>query len=351
MRIEQLTFTRFIAALSIVIFHYGQGSYLFNNKYLSFIFSQADVGVSYFFILSGFVMIIAYYNKKDVPFYDFIKNRLARVYPVYFLAIFLLLILKINSTSLEDLFLNILMIQSWIPGKATSHNYPGWSLSTELFFYLSFPFLFNYIYKKLTLKTISYLIILFCLFFQILFQLIVFYKIIEIPLYSNRDLNYLPIMRLNEFLIGNLAGLFFIKKLNIVNRNYNFHVFGVIALLLLVFKFPIDLNNHNGLLSVIFVPLIIFISLSKGKLSELFNNKVFVFLGEISFGIYILQYPVWCLINDYRLNKYLHLDNQDDFTLGFFIRLFFLVGLSSLSYLYFEKPIRNKIKLFRTPLK
>ena len=44
MRIEQLTFTRFVAAISIVIFHYGKDVPPFN--YLSFLFQQANIGVS-----------------------------------------------------------------------------------------------------------------------------------------------------------------------------------------------------------------------------------------------------------------------------------------------------------------
>ena len=91
MRIEQLTFTRFLAAISIVIFHYGDQIFLFNNKYVQFIFGQANIGVSYFFILSGFVMIIAYNTNSKINFFQYLKNRLARIYPVYLFAIFLLL--------------------------------------------------------------------------------------------------------------------------------------------------------------------------------------------------------------------------------------------------------------------
>lgn len=92
MRIEQLTFTRFIAAISIVIFHYGKESILFNNNLVGYVFKQANVGVSYFFILSGFVMIIAYHNKSEINFIEYFKNRFARIYPVYLLAILSLLL-------------------------------------------------------------------------------------------------------------------------------------------------------------------------------------------------------------------------------------------------------------------
>jgi peptidoglycan/LPS O-acetylase OafA/YrhL len=152
-RIEQLTFTRFLAAISIVIFHYGKESSLFNNENVSFMFEQANVGVSYFFILSGFVMIIAYIDKENIDFFEYVKNRLARIYPVYFLAIILILVIRFFAgVNLVDLILNALMLQAWVPEKALTINFPGWSLSVELFFYILFPFLFNFFYKIKSLK-------------------------------------------------------------------------------------------------------------------------------------------------------------------------------------------------------
>jgi len=92
MRIEQLTFTRFIAAISIVIFHFGDGCYLFNNEYVSFLFTQANMGVSYFFILSGFVMTIAYSHKENFQLKEYLVNRIGRIYPLYFFSIVLVLL-------------------------------------------------------------------------------------------------------------------------------------------------------------------------------------------------------------------------------------------------------------------
>lgn len=343
MRIEQLTFTRFIAAIFIVIFHYGQGCFLFNNEYTSFIFKQANIGVSYFFILSGFVMIIAYNNKENIFFFEYVKNRLARIYPVFLVAIFLVLGLKLlKEINITDLILNVLMIQAWIPEKALTINYPGWSLSVELFFYLSFPFLFNCIYKKFSFKNIGFYIILFWLLSQIIFHLITRTNLIKMPIYCIDDIYYNPLMHLNEFLIGNLTGLYFINKIKTMRKNYLVPILFLLLVLILLFKFPFGLNYHNGLLSVVFVPLILFFSLSTDKLTKLFSHNVFVFLGEISFGIYIMQAPIWIILTDYRLNKYFGIDKSNH-SLSFFARLVSLILISSLSYLYFEKPIRNKI--------
>jgi peptidoglycan/LPS O-acetylase OafA/YrhL len=60
MRAEQITFTRFFAALSIVVFHFGKNISPFNESSIKILFLQAHIGVSYFFLLSGFIMILAY---------------------------------------------------------------------------------------------------------------------------------------------------------------------------------------------------------------------------------------------------------------------------------------------------
>lgn len=345
MRIEQLTFTRFIAAISIVIYHYGKGSFLFDNEMVSFIFQQANIGVSYFFILSGFVMIIAYHNNKKIFFFDYIKNRFARVYPVYLLAILLtLFIYMFKGLESIDLFLNIVMLQAWVPGKALTVNFPGWSLSVELFFYISFPILFNYFYKNGYKKNVSFFIVFFWVFSQLLFQILLKNNSLIVSPFSKSDVYYSPILHFNEFLIGNLAGLFFIEKLQNKRGNYSFFIILLILLLIVLFKFPFGLEYHNGLLSILFVPLIFLVSLNKDKLNDILNRKALIFLGEISFGIYILQRPVWKLLATHLLEKYLRLDKVEDFTLIFFIRFSFLIFIASLSYIYFETPIRNWIK-------
>src|SRR5688572_3481996 len=131
MRIEQLTFTRFVAAISIVIYHFGDNTFPFNHPLFSPLFKQAYIGVSYFFFLSGFVMIIAYKNKLKINPFEYMKNRFGRIYPVYLVAILLMILYfnKINfSYDNNDFILNLLVLQAWVPGSALSINTPGWSL-------------------------------------------------------------------------------------------------------------------------------------------------------------------------------------------------------------------------------
>lgn len=149
-RIEQLTFTRFIAAISIVIFHFAADVFPFKFPALHSVFSNANIGVSYFFILSGFVMMIAYGENKRVAFWSYLKGRFIRIYPAYLLSLLLLLVYIYTIPSeLTDkgLLLSLPLLQSWIPERAMSLNFPSWSLSVELLFYVTFPFLFNYVYR------------------------------------------------------------------------------------------------------------------------------------------------------------------------------------------------------------
>lgn len=341
MRIEQLTFTRFLAAVSIVIFHYGGKSFIFNNESINFIFHNADVCVSYFFILSGFVMMLAYGNKQVISVADYFRNRFARIYPLYFLTILLMFLLQLRSKNVDllGLFLEVFMIQTWIPYQNSFLNPPGWSLSVEFVFYAIFPFVLNNLFKKMTFKRICLYIILFWILNQAIQLFFSFYGNNELV-----SINGNPLLHLNEFLIGNLAGFYYIKNLSQKKGNYDLVILMLAGLVILALKFSLGINFHNGLLAVLFVPLIILFSLNNGYITMLFNKKPFVFLGEISFGIYILQHPVYSIISAYSINKYFHIN---DVTVVFFMRLVLLIIVSSMAYIYIEKPLHDRIRTRR----
>lgn len=238
---------------------------------------------------------------------------------------------------MKGLLLNLAMIQAWFPGMALSHNPPAWSLSVELFFYLIFPFAFNYFYKKKSESFLSVTIIAFWLLSQIVFLSLLnsdFNK--GVGSKSHEFLAYFPVMHLNQFLIGNLAGLFFLKHRERFTGNFDFAIVIFVTLLVLALRFPFGLNYHNGLLAVVFIPLIVFMSGNTGKITSVFSRKPLVFLDEISYGVYILQFPVFLFLTNFSFYNA---------TLTFFIKLAILLFLSGVSYLYIETPLRNRIKM------
>ncbi|WP_158976400.1 acyltransferase [Cellulophaga sp. L1A9] len=343
MRLDQLTFSRFIAAIAVVIYHYGLEVYPFNLTPIQGLFKQGNIAVSYFFILSGFIMIIAYHKYKKIAFLAYIKKRFARIYPVYFLALIIVLAFKIyyhKDSQLGDLLLNLTMIQSWIPGKALSFNYPAWSLSVELFFYVLFPFLYNTFYSKIAFSKLVVPILSIFAISQLLFHWGIYSASYEgFPSKFHDFLFYFPPMHLAEFLIGNLAGIYFIKKLSSSEKNYDLIIFILFGLIPFVLFYNTDFIFHNGLLAVLFLPIIILMSANKGLLTTLSKYKPLVFLGEISYGIYILQSPI------FAWTKAFLKDNQfTNETSKFYIATAVLILSSALCFIYIETPLRKILK-------
>lgn len=344
MRIEQLTFTRFVAAIAIVVYHFGMDLYPFNSKAVSVLFEQAFIGVSYFFILSGFVMIIAYGNRKVIDIRQFYLNRFARIYPAYILALILVLaylVIRNREIPVLSLGLDIFVMQSWFPPHPLAINPPGWSLTVEFFFYAIFPFLFNLFYSKLSFGRIVFWVLLIWASTQIFFNIMVNSSFYEgLPSKSHDFLFYFPIMHLNEFLVGNLGGLLYLRIRNNAVKFKDGFIIILLAVIILLLRFPLNLNYHDGLLAIVFLPFIVILALSNGRISSLFNRKPLVFLGEISFGIYILQIPVFQWIRGILI-----LAGIDNEYVLFYLCLSSLVLFSGLSYIYLEKPLRDAIKL------
>jgi len=336
-KISQITFTRFVAAMAIVISHFNKDLFLYKIDYISNLFLRANVGVSYFFILSGFIMIIAYHKKDKIDYLEFYKNRFARIYPLYMLGFLLYFVTRYEMFDWYKLVLYGLGIQSWIPGEAMILNFPGWSISVEFFFYLLFPFLYNYFYSKKN-KTIWIFAIGLWLITQVFSNLYPVYRAYEGPhTKSHEFLFYFPFWHLNEFLIGNLAGIFFVR--NYKQKNYDRQVI-VVFLLILVSLMFVPLFYHNGLMALLFVPAIILISANNGRVSRFFSLKPLEYLGEISYGIYITHIPVLYLVREFL--EWQHYTFSIDIV--FVIYIIVMLFSSAIFYQFIEKPMRDLLR-------
>ena len=103
MRIESLTSLRFFAALLVLLNHCEflrhSDSVLLSNLF-NYIFSQGHIAITFFFILSGFIMSLSYsdrINNKKVSYIQFYIARISKLYPLHLLTFFLALPLVIYS--------------------------------------------------------------------------------------------------------------------------------------------------------------------------------------------------------------------------------------------------------------
>ncbi|MGK6342236.1 acyltransferase family protein [Chryseobacterium sp. DT-3] len=337
MKISQITFTRFLAAIAIVISHFNKDMFVYKTDYISNIFLKANVGVSYFFILSGFIMIVAYHKKEKIEYIEYYKNRFARIYPLYVVGLLLYLVTRYSNFSIINIFLYLFGLQSWIPGKAMILNFPGWSISVEFLFYLIFPVLYNYFYSKKNKSIWVAGIVLWIItqVFSHLYEDSLSYKGPHTE--SHEFLYYFPLMHVSEFLVGNLAGLYFVN--NFKQKNYDIPVILAFAGVMLSLIF-VPLFYHNGLMAVLFIPLILLISWNNGTVTKILSLKPLEYLGEVSYAVYITHIPIL-----YILREILKQQNYKfDINSVFWIYLAVLIFTSMLFYQFIEKPLRNYLK-------
>ena len=343
LKIPQLTFTRFVAAIGIVAFHYGKNVPPFNLPVIQSTIQHAYIGVSYFFILSGFIMMIAYSSKERIDFWNFMKRRISRIYPVFFLAIIILLAYHVvfgSKLKIIELILNVTLSQSWVPGYALSFNSPSWSLAVEMFFYSIFPLAYNLFFKHFSLAQIAIPIIAFYITSQIAAQFLIhptWYSGYPSP--SHDLAYYFPAVHLNEFFIGNLCGVYFLNHMK--SRNYDLAILLLLIALIAILNTELNVNIHNGLMAVVFAPLILCISANSGLLTKVSKHKALILLGEISYALYILQQPIHVWVS--ALMGFL---NVNDSIFVFYFYLAVLILSATLSYRLVEKPLRKALNSF-----
>lgn len=342
-RIEALTFTRFIAAAAIVVFHYGRGADPFKGELIKALVEKAYVGVSYFFILSGFVMMIAYGQRDRVAAWPYLRNRLARIYPVYLLAIAMVFCLRVSLGEEIDwmgLSLNLLLVQAWIPDYAQSFNIPAWSLSCEMAFYAAFPWLYNSVYRRFSRRRVA----LVALALWAVSQL-VFHGLLWSPLYGGHHstghnaILYFPLMHMNQFILGNVVGMFYLQRRSAGRRNHDLALMALLGAAAGLPALVTTINWHNGLLAIVFVPAILLTASNTGLVARISSLKPLIFLGEISYGIYILQQPVHGACEA----AFDHWGMRDP-SLRFYAFALVLLAASAISYLALEAPLRRWIK-------
>lgn len=155
--VPALTGVRAMAAYLVFISHYCD---VFDANFPHIVqrfLGEFHIGVSIFFVLSGFLITFRYYNRfegltKDW-FLQYLKNRVARIYPMYFLltvaafAYYFItkdpsIVQKSNINPVALMFLNITFLRGFFFDFWNTGIAQGWSLTVEECFYFSAPIIF-----------------------------------------------------------------------------------------------------------------------------------------------------------------------------------------------------------------
>ncbi len=318
-KIDILTGIRFLAAIHVVLFHnfsfFGLES---TPDWITNFIYKGEAAVSFFFILSGYILTHAYRQRLDNSKQKkkYFLSRLAKLYPLYFIAFLIDLPRGLNyffseystkeaitKTAISSIA-HLSMLQSWVPRVTASWNPPAWSLSCEIFFYIIFIFVMK---PLLTASKKRYLLTLFYLFPILIYFILKNTTLVSIDSSLFRTFwRSFPLLKINEFFIGILLYSFCLERNRILLfiEKYNGLIFwGAVLLSILLTTLARDYIPRDIFSSVLYVPifgLIIISSQNKSFIGKnVFESKLMVHLGLISYALYILHQPLANLFHLY----------------------------------------------------
>lgn len=149
-RLPSLTGLRFFAAFLVFVCHalsqFNPQADPASHDLAYFLLPAGPVGVSFFFVLSGFVLTYAARPGDTVR--RFWRRRVVKIYPSHVATWSAGLVLAwvtgaVVTTSTTAAAL--LLVQAWVPDMilTATVNPISWTLACELFFYLLFPFMYR----------------------------------------------------------------------------------------------------------------------------------------------------------------------------------------------------------------
>lgn len=311
MRREQLpalTGIRFVAALVVVIHHFGQGVLPAGWAIARDLTDIGYVAVSLFFILSGFVLTHAYAasGRMRGTARAFYRGRAARLLPLYLLGCALALPTlawsppePLHTPLAVSVAATITGTPAWFPF-SNSIDPPSWSLSAEAFFYALFPLLLAPLCRLRVPALLG--VLTGCYALTLAGPLVYMHVRPDGPGYDwarygwLRALSFGPPLRLPEFAAGMALGR--LHALWPARRGGDLLVavpcVALWTILPHAYLIPFPLL-HNGVLDVLWCPLLLGLA-RPGLIAAALGCRPMVALGEASFGLYLLHWPIHAIL-------------------------------------------------------
>jgi peptidoglycan/LPS O-acetylase OafA/YrhL len=359
-RLPAITSLRFFAAFHVALFHMNEMGAITGPAWFKSFAAIGYVGVSFFFVLSGFILVYTYAG-RDIVLGDFWQTRFARIYPAYLFSLVLSFpffyfgALKMHIPFFafaEQHFtlsavLVLLLLQAWVPPAALAWNSVAWSLSVEAFFYAVFPFALTR-FGKLS-RTVLWALIPACWIAGLAVSISYLAMRPAGALYVSSNnwsaavqfVKFFPLVRLPEFLMGMACGYLFLRN----ERNPR-HAWPLVALGLLgvagtalAARFVPYLVVHTALGGPAFAALVYGIALQPSWASWL-NNRALVLFGNASYSFYLLHTMfVWPFFHDFKTQAV-----RNNGFIGIAIWTGMMLAIASLVYRFIEEPARRKLR-------
>ncbi len=323
------------------------------DKYRPFGHSSIVLGyssVSFFFILSGFVLAIAYGQRiETLDRKKFWRARFARIYPLYFLTLCLdvpnLLwarfikygLISAAAKTLVTVMATLLMLQAWWPERLEGIDNPNWSLSVEAVFYFLFPLIAAFFWRRSAKSALMLLSLLYVCGILLIFAAMR----VHLP---EETLIYFPVLHIMEFVAGILLARFFVSLMRNEERRLWLHrrtfpfILAAMAGFWWIVRWPGLIPKpvlHDGGLLLLFGPLILAFAGGQPLITRLFSHPFLVLLGEASYGLYLLHIVLWHYLG--------HIIAGVITGWIYVLYLVAAVALSLVSFRYFEQPARSWI--------
>lgn len=357
LRFDALTSLRFFAATMIVVLH---SSYSFFGYTLFSKFALGQ-GVSFFYVLSGFILSCVHptlTGSDSIPHY--LLLRVGRIWPSHVItALAAFLLVPEFSLSIPIVILNLLLLQAWMPDSHYyfSLNAVAWSLSCEIFFYACFIGLIKNWKFDLTAKLclVATIFIGACILANAFSQNsghLEFDK--QYILYIN------PIIRLIEFITGMLTAKIWLRfgskiRLNTLIAS-SIELMTVILIIAEVVwagslqkifeHFPSAsywLGNSGA--TPLFAALVLIAALQQGFITKALANPVLIWLGEISYSLYLVHWLLMKFFNIF-IPEFIRLNCWA----AYLVYWLAAILLSQVNYNLIEDPFRRIVRIFTSPI-
>jgi peptidoglycan/LPS O-acetylase OafA/YrhL len=329
--LDALTGLRFLAALLVVLFHTGQ-PHLTAIPLLGAIVKNGWLGVSLFFVHSGF--ILAYVYDSPVPRRIFYRARIARIVPVYYVALAVAwpVYRWQGGDDTWHIIATLVFLQTWTPAYRTTWNGPSWSLSAEAFFYAVFPMVRDCGARWSTARLVRIAAALWAIATVAWLAWALAYTaepsaaLWLVRLYLNEQ----PLARLPEFLLGIITGLLYLRGVRLTSRQ-TYLASATLGLGWLA----MPVHAGAGPLSVLFALLMLGLGERHTAISRFLATRPMERLGRASYAVYLLHWPLWAYWSDRTLT-------------GWLLYLLALTATSLTVYKFLEQPLRDRLRIQRS---